>query len=219
MIYIAILVVVGLIILLAWPRLSANRYYKKLTSLLSEGKYDEFEKTLDGFMCTAAFRPFNREYMRLTAYIMQQDVKKIDEQINNLFDRIKMNDAQEAEVAKQAFYFYLETKKYKETKKMLQICQEKSTNTSEVKTMELMYSVLADKKSEHIPDLKKQLEGLKKNPSSQANTVRMGIYEYLIGLQYTYLNNKKESKKYLEAALEHCKGTPYQRQIEDVLWH
>ena len=37
----------------------------------------------------------------------------------------------------------------------------------------------------------------------------VGSLEYLIGLQYSYLNDKKNMMKYFKPALIHCKGTTY----------
>ena len=82
------------------------------------------------------------------------------------------------------------------------------------------YSILGERKSEHIRDIKARLEPLKKETDAYTNPakrVRIGVFEYLIGLQYSYLHNKKESKKYLESALKNCKGTTYEAQIQALL--
>lgn len=98
-----------------------------------------------------------------------------------------MNDEQKSSVAKQAFYFYMEQKKYAQAKKMLDICQAHDTNKNEIETMQIMYSILGERKSEHIRDIKAQLEPLQKEKDAYTNPakrVRTGVFEYLIGLQY-----------------------------------
>lgn len=213
-----ILIICALIILLVIPQVEKKIVYKKLTSNLGQGNYKQFEKILDGFWCTFSFRPFNREYMRLTSYMMQNDTTKIEEQFNKIFTKLKLNTEQKASVAQRAFYFYMEQKKYKKAKEMLLICKE--AEIQEIQTMDLMFSILGEKKSEHIKDIKTQLESLKNAPNAttnNANIVRIGIYEYLLGLQYMYKDNKKESKKYLNSALQHCKGTPYEKEILALL--
>ena len=215
-----ILIICALIILLVIPQVEKKIVYKKLTSNLGQGNYKQFEKILDGFWCTFSFRPFNREYMRLTSYMMQNDKEKISNQFDKLFNQIKLNNEQEAAVANRAFYFYLETENYSKAHEMLKICQEKNETTNDIEIMQIMYSILGEKKSEHIKDIKTQLESLKNAPNAttnNANIVRIGIYEYLLGLQYMYKDNKKESKKYLNSALQHCKGTPYEKEILALL--
>ena len=215
LIIVCIAVVIGLLLPLAQKQI----VYKKLTKYLEQGKYKEFEKLLDGFWCTFSYRPFNREFMRLNAYFMQNYAKRIQKQLDNLFENIKMNDEQKSSVAKQAFYFYMEQKKYAQAKKMLDICQAHDTNKNEIETMQIMYSILGERKSEHIRDIKAQLEPLQKEKDAYTNPakrVRIGVFEYLIGLQYLYMNNKK-SKEYLNNALQHCKGTTYEAQIQALL--
>ena len=215
LIIVCIAVVIGLLLPLAQKQI----VYKKLTKYLEQGKYKEFEKLLDGFWCTFSYRPFNREFMRLNAYFMQNDAKRIQKQLDNLFENIKMHDEQKSSVAKQAFYFYMEQKKYAQAKKMLDICQAHDTNKNEIETMQIMYSILGERKSEHIRDIKAQLEPLQKEKDAYTNPakrVRIGVFEYLIGLQYLYMNNKK-SKEYLNNALQHCKGTTYEAQIQALL--
>ena len=215
LIIVCIAVVIGLLLPLAQKQI----VYKKLTKYLEQVKYKEFEKLLDGFWCTFSYRPFNREFMRLNAYFMQNDAKRIQKQLDNLFENIKMNDEQKSSVAKQAFYFYMEQKKYAQAKKMLDICQAHDTNKNEIETMQIMYSILGERKSEHIRDIKAQLEPLQKEKDAYTNPakrVRIGVFEYLIGLQYLYMNNKK-SKEYLNNALQHCKGTTYEAQIQALL--
>ena len=218
--WILVIVCIAVGIGLLLPMIQKRIVYKKLTEYLDQGKYKEFEQVLDGFWCTFSYRPFNREFMRLNAYFMQNDTKKISQQINDLFEKIKMNDEQRSLVAKRAFYFYLEQEKYEQAKKMLDICLQHDSNQVEVETMQLMYSILGERKSEHIRDIKARLEPLKKETDAYTNPakrVRIGVFEYLIGLQYSYLHNKKESKKYLENALQHCKGTTYEVQIQALL--
>lgn len=215
-----LLIIIALIILFLLPRIIQRVVYKKLTTYLSTQQYDQFESLLDGFWCTFSFRPFNREYMRLTAYFMQNNVKKISDQLDNIFENIKLNDQQEVAVANRAFYFYLEQKNNQKAKEMLDKCKQKDGNQNEVDTMEIMYSIIGEKKSEHIKNIQTRLTALQKEADAYTNhakVVKIGVFEYMIGLQYSYLHNKKESKKYLESALKHCKNTPYEAQIQALL--
>ncbi|MCR0262908.1 hypothetical protein MKC73_03235 [[Clostridium] innocuum] len=209
-----------IIILLIIPQVMKKIVYKKLTAYLSAKDYTAFEKLLDGFACTFSFKPYNREYMRLNSYFMQGDKKKIEVQLDTIFKKMKMKDEQRAAAARQGFYFYMENQKFKRAEEMLKICRKSDKNMNELHTMEMMYSILALKESKYIQEIKDRLDSLKKAPdafTSDASRVRIGIFEYLLGLQYTYLNNKKLSKTYLHSALKNCRNTPYEYEIRKLL--
>lgn len=117
-------------------------------------------------------------------------------------------------------FFNIENQKFKKAESMLHICRKADKNTAELHTMEMMYSILALKKSEYIEEIRERLEPMKKMPdafTNDAKRVRIGIFEYLLGLQYTYLCNKKLSKTYLTSALKNCRNTPYEYEIKKLL--
>lgn len=61
---------------------------------------------------------------------------------------------------------------------MLHICRKADKNTAELHTMEMMYSILALKKSEYIEEIRERLEPMKKMPdafTNDAKRVRIGI--------------------------------------------
>lgn len=215
-----IIVLAVILILLIIPQVMKRVVYKKLTAHLAAKEYVEFEKLLDGFACTFSFKPYNREYMRLNSYVMQGDKKKIETQLDTLFAKLKMKDEQKVAVAKQGFYFYMEQQNFHKAESMLKICRKSDKNENELHTMEMMYSILALKKSDYIQEIRDRLEPMKKAPNAftkDANRVRIGIFEYLLGLQYTYLRNKKLSKTYLTSALKNCRNTPYEAIIQNLL--
>ena len=211
-----IIIIIFAAILFVIPKIIKNRQYKKLTEALSQQNYEEFEAILDNFFTMCSFKPYNREYMRLTAYLMQNDPKKIDTQIQFIFEKLKMKDVQEFAVATRGFYFYVETKNYKKAKEMLEICQKTFNAPNELHIMELIYSILVEHESIYIQEIEDRLHALPKN-NDDATTVRKGIFEFLLGLQYHYKNDKKTSHSYLRSALVHCKDTPYEQEIKKIL--
>lgn len=211
-----VLLIIVLVLLLIIPQILKRATYKKLTNLLGTQQYEKFESTLDSMVATFSFRPFNREYMRLTSYFMQNDSKKIESQLDMMFSKLRLKDEQKSSIAKRGFYFYLEQQNKNKSLEMLKLCE----SDNEYHNMKLMYDILIEKKSDYIHEIQDKLKQLEKESdaqSNQAKVVRIGVFEYLIGLQYTYLHNKKMSQKYLQSALKHCKNTPYQVQIEALL--
>ncbi len=216
----AIIVAAVAVILLIIPKFLKQKTYKQLSELLSNGKYDEFEELLDGFICTFSFKPFNREYMRLTSYMMQNDTDKINMQLDNILTKFKVKGAQRRAVAERGFFFYMEQKEYRKAGEMLAICKDTDNKTSELHIMELMYDILALKKSTYIVEIDSRLKELKKDPNAEtdlAKKTRIGVFEYLIGLQYVYLKNQSTSQKYLKSALKHCANTPYEQEIKALV--
>lgn len=217
LVLIIVLIAAGILWIL--PKIIKQNIYRKMTRALSERRYDDLENILDSFWCTFSYKPYNREFMRLTSYTMQRDTKRIKEQYDKMFGKLKMSQKQKIPLAKRAFYFYLETKDFTKAHEMLSLCQ-KDPNENEFHVMEIMYDILAKKKSTHIQEIKQSLDLLKHQKdalSNEANRVRIGVYEYLIGLQYSYLNNYKTSQSYLKSALDHCKNTPYESMILELL--
>ncbi len=214
-----IIVIIAIGILWIFPKFMKQRIYKKMTDALSHKEYDTLDEILDSFWCTFSYKPYNREFMRLTSYTMQGDRKKIEEQYATMFQKLRMSKKQKLPLAKHAFYFYLETSQFEKAHEILSVCKD-DPNTNEYHVMQIMYDILADKKSNHIQEIKKSLDQLKSQKDAykkEANRVRIGAYEYLLGLQYHYLHNVKTSQSYLKAALKNCRHTPYEPLIQEML--
>ena len=67
-----------------------------------------------------------------------------------------------------------------------------------------------------IDEIKKKLEIAQRNNMPNKDLM-VGSLEYLIGLQYSYLNDKKNMMKYFKPALIHCKGTTYEVEMNQVI--
>lgn len=212
-----IVVIVGIIVLvlILIPQIMRQVMYKKIMNDLSNKNYDAAQKKLDGFWCMFTFSPYNREFLRLNAFMMQGDREKIEAQFDNMFDQLRMNKKQTYVLAQRAFYTYLETGEHEKAAVMLEKCKASGKEGS-TKNMQLMYDVMVDHKSNHIEEVQTRLETLQQKEdaySKEANRVRIGIYEYLIGLQYLNQQNKKMSRTYFEKARTHCKNSPYEALV------
>lgn len=84
----------------------------------------------------------------------------------------------------------------------------KVKNDAMYKDCELFYDVLVLKKSNHIEETLDLLNKTDKNE---------GLLQYLAGLQYHYLKDKVNSRKYFEMALVTLKNTPYEAAIHQLL--
>ncbi len=64
--------------------------------------FDTFFKRLDSFTTKLFYAPFNREYMRLNAYFLMGDEKKIKEQFD-LILTLRMSKKQDIDISLKAF--------------------------------------------------------------------------------------------------------------------
>ena len=61
--------------------------------------------------------------------------------------------------------------------------------------LKIQYDIFILKESKHIDEIKKKLEIAQRNNMPNKDLM-VGSLEYLIGLQYSYLNDKKNMMKY-----------------------
>ena len=95
-----------------------------------------------------------------------------------MFQKLRMSTKQKLPLAKRAFYFYLETSQFEKAHDMLTLCKE-DPNENELHVMQMMYDILAEKKSNHIQEIKTSLDQLKKQKEAlnkESNRVKIGVY-------------------------------------------
>ena len=161
---------------------------KKIMELLQKKDLNELENELDSSSCRIILPAFNREFLRLNAYMIHNMQSKINEQFNVLFD-MKKNPAQDKEVTVRAFEYYVQNKNKKKSLEMLDKIKEMD-DEGLIAHSQLFYDILIDKKSDYIDILTEQLEN--------GSPVDKGINAYLLSLQYGYIGNKEKEKEYLE---------------------
>lgn len=161
---------------------------KKIFQILKSGKLDELEKELDSTSSRMLIPSFNREFIKLNAYLMNQKTDKIDSQFEILF-KTKMNDKQKREAVLKAFEYYVQLK---DKEKSASLLKEIKTfgDLGLVAHSQMLFDILIEKSTSYIDVLvAKQDEG---------NNMDRGMNAYLISMQYGYLNKKDKEKEYLE---------------------
>ena len=162
----------------------------KLFGYLQKQDFEGFEKELDSSLCVLFIPSFNREYLRMNAYLMQGDLKKIESQLEVLL-KMKTNKVQRKQVIIRSFDYYVNQLNKPKSKKLLnEIKQTKDEKL--ISHCQMMYDILIEKKTKYIDQLEKQLH--------QGSIAEQGMAAYLISLQYGYLNDKVNEKKYGDLA-------------------
>lgn len=141
--------------------------------------YAKLDAFLDSLLCKITYPPYTREIYRLNGYFLQNDSKKIHQQIEYMLSHLKLSEEQEHNILIKSFYYYMEQKEYQKAKQIL-----RRLNKSTVyKMLEITYEVIAEKSFKYIAPLIEASKGLDEHSKQKI------MIEYLLGIQYT---SKKE---------------------------
>ena len=210
-------VVVFILLVVLVPPLIKRYYYQRLMQDLEAHNFTLFTRHLDSFLAKVTFSAFERETNRLSMYEKRKEMKKADEQVQ-FMENMRLNKNQKAQLGERGFYVYLESGKIKKARHMMEMVEQYGSEI-QAKNLQIQYSILLKKESKYIKELQERHARLKdakgEIPANVQN--QAGTFEYLIGLQYSYLKDKDNTRKWLEPALEHLKNTPYEGEIVELL--
>ena len=187
---------------------------KKTLLSLEEEKYDAFFKTSQSILCFLFVKPYIKESMKLSAYIAQEESEEVKKEIA-LIENMRIKPQQKLMSISNAFYFFLGKREEASCKQMLDYVK-KLGDERTYNNLKIQYDIFILKESKHIDEIKKKLEIAQRNNMPNKDLM-VGSLEYLIGLQYSYLNDKKNMMKYFKPALIHCKGTTYEVEMNQVI--
>lgn len=170
-----------------------KEYSEKLADLIIKQQYDEFYKMCEDSNIKKYVHPFNIDYMKLNAAMMQNSFEKVNESLDG-FEKVRLNKKQKEAVYSNAFNYYV----YKENKKGAQRCYDKlkEDNLTESNGIEMLYNTYVEEKYDFLDELMNMYE--------QAETTRekFQMEPYLIRM----FENKKDSEnaeKYKELLKQH----------------
>ena len=148
-----IVVTIILIVLFFGGNLLLKRVYsKKILAAMTSEDFDGFFKILDSFGCKYALRPFDREMMRLSAYIASGRSKAVDEQMQIMLN-MRVNKKNKLTIAMRAFYYYVEKKNRHKAYDMIKVVEENGSPDA-AKEMRMVASVLLRKEAKYIKEMK-----------------------------------------------------------------
>ena len=152
----------------------------KFALLLREGSCDEALELLDKPSSKWLYPPFNREYMKLNAYLVKDDVEGASRQFDVLLT-MRSSKNQRSEAVVKAYRFYMEHERYKDAKPLLEEI-EKTAEKPVAEESRLMWEIFAENDTSHIPEMEKQYEEAKGQ-----QRMRLAL---LIATQYENAHNK-----------------------------
>jgi hypothetical protein len=155
--------------------------FNKFALLLRDGRCDEALDLLDKPSSKWLFPPFNREYMKLNAYLVKEDAEGASRQLDVLLT-MHLSKKQREETVVRGYRFYMEHERYKDAKPLLEEI-ESTAEEPVAKESRLMWEIFAENDSSHIGEMEEQYEKSK----SPQQRMRLAL---LIATQYENAHKK-----------------------------
>lgn len=162
--------------------------FKKLLTYLQTGDFKTFEAKIDTPLMKYLYPQFNRDYLRLNAYVLQGDEKKIEAGLQRLLS-YKMSKKQKEDVYMKAFNYYVGVEKPGKAKEALDLVKTLDHPAMEAEAQRI-YDIFMMKKSNYIDEMLEQFE-------MQDSTAK-GVTAYLLSVQYENKGDKANAKKYAD---------------------
>ena len=163
----------------------------KFALLLRDGHCDEALELLDKPSSKWLYPPFNREYMKLNAYLVKDDVEGASRQFDVLLT-MRSSKNQRSEVVVKAYRFYMEHERYKDAKPLLDEI-EKTADKGVADESRLMWEIFAENDSSHITEMEQQF----KEAKSPQQRMRLAL---LIATQYENAHEKAKVAEWRDKA-------------------
>lgn len=124
----------------------------KLESLFESRLYDDFLAEVDDPIARFFIPDYNREYLRLNAYLAKGDADKA----SGTFDRLltmRSTAKQRDDLLFRAFQFYMQQEKFKDAKSVLDEMKASGRNADRVKTSEQTWEIFGNKSFAYIDEM------------------------------------------------------------------
>ena len=187
---VVMLVIVGLQIA---AELVRRNQFKKLRQEMFSGQFDAFFARVDGALCRRLFTAYNRDYLKLNAYMMQDDADKVTEQFDHMLER-RLPKKQRRDLVAKAFNFFVMQRDAARSDKLLAEIKTWHDERLEAGCAQL-YAILIEKKSDYLEEMEQSLDA--------ANDEQRGYLEFLIAEQYENRGDAKQAARYRKRSKHH----------------
>ena len=206
-------VIVSIILLISFsvaiPWMCRSILWNRALKFLKNGKYDEAQEIFESKKFISLFGKFSSEWNLLRLALSRGDKYLIESKVNKILNE-DFKKSQRVTVAKAAYFYFLDLENKEMCQKLLSVIQS-SNDLKEVKQSEMLYRVIIEHKSDDIDFVLELLNDKK------IEDVQKGLLQYILGLQYLYSEDEKNSQKYLKKAKDNLKNTPYNSKVKKAL--
>ncbi len=169
----------------AYQRKQTNKYAAMLADLLYNQKFKEFYQLLEDKKVKRSVPPFNIDFMKLNAAVMQKDQGKIKDALER-FEHVRLNNKQKQAVYLNAFNYFV----YEDEKQQAKYCFEKLQGLTfpERPAIERIYSVFVEEKADCLDEVLEEYQ-------EAEGEDKIGYLPMIIQL-YQNLGDKDKVKEY-----------------------
>lgn len=128
---------------------------RQLLNCLKNEDIDKFDQLVNSIMTKTLFPPYNREYLKLNALIIENNEEKIDEQFNKMF-KFRLTETQKIDLLSKELDYYLKQGNKNKCKSVL---NDLKSSNNQVPYQEALktYKIFLENSSEYIPEMENQL--------------------------------------------------------------
>ncbi len=167
----------------------------RLQELFASKHYDEFLDTVDDPLARFFIPVYNREYLRLNAYLAQEDTESASRSLDLLL-AMRSTARQRDDLLSVAFQFYMKQERFKDAKAVLDEMKDTGRNEARVASYERTWEIFGNKSYAYLDQMEADFK--------DADTPTKISLALMISTQYA---NKKEPKKAEE----------WQQKVRDLL--
>lgn len=169
--------------------------YKRLQQYMSEERWGDFERLLDGKLTSMLYPRYNRDYLRLNSYLLREDYARANELFDELL-QLKLPNMQRVDLVIKAFNYFVGRENRTRSKELLdEIMTYEGERVEPIKAeCQLMYDTMILKHSDDIDAIKAQIES--------TEGAKRGRLEYILALQYRNKGDMDAFKEHVRKAAE-----------------
>jgi len=200
--FIYVVVILLLIALVAegiyqyYRRNKRNAIEKKLMTYLYNRKFNDFYSYLKSKEVVGNLHPFNIEYLKMNAAIIENDGSKIEQSLKTLKD-MKLKDGQKREIYFNGFNYYIDIDNKTQSKVYKDLCLEVEKDPIRIEYINRLYDIKIEKSTKYLDELLKEVSSENINPT---------LY-LLIAETYKNLNDSVNENKYRNLYIKKVTGT------------
>lgn len=178
---------------LAMSEVAKRLYSAELARLLEAGDTDSCRKTLQLPIVCLVFPRWNRAFMELNTYLVDEDEVAIRQCFEELF-ALKANKAQKQALGAKAFSFYVEQCDKRGARRALELLQQ-TADAKEIEESKRLYEIYLEGSSAYIEEMKAAL--------GKAAGAEKGFLELLLAVQYENRGDEALAQRYVRLAEQH----------------
>ena len=210
----ATLVVLAMIAI-AVPMFIRTAIWNRFLKNIKAEKDQEALKILNSPVFKIMFGDYNRKWNLMRYYISREKTEDVRNMTNSLlYDNLSKQQAYQ--IFSNAYFYFISLHDREMTEKILERLEPVLEDDSR-EQYQMLYRVMIEKKSEDIERVQQLLEEKEKEKESYSKASQEGMLQYLLGVQYANIGDKKESEKWLKKAKNNVKGTPLEKEIKKLL--